>query len=69
MKISTRNTWQGTVIAITHGTIVSEVTLEIAPDVIVTSIVSRKSIDELKLQIGSPAYALVKSTEVILAVD
>ena len=69
MKLSTRNQWQGIVTAITHGNIVSEVTLEIAPDVSVIAIVSKISVETLGLEIGSKAYALMKSTEVTLAVD
>ncbi len=69
MKLSTRNQWQGIVTAITHGNIVSEVTLEIAPDVSVIAIVSKISVETLGLEIGSKAYALMKSTEVTLAVN
>jgi molybdate transport system regulatory protein len=69
MKLSTRNQWQGIVTAITHGNIVSEVTLEITPDVSVIAIVSKISVETLGLEIGSKAYALMKSTEVTLAVD
>ena len=69
MKLSTRNQWQGIVTAITHGNIVSEVTLEIAPEVSVIAIVSKISVETLGLEIGSKAYALMKSTEVTLAVD
>ena len=69
MKLSTRNQWQGIVTAITHGNIVSEVTLEIAPEVSVIAIVSKISVETLGLEIGSKAYALMKSTEVTLAVE
>ena len=63
MKLSTRNQWQGIVTAITHGNIVSEVTLEIAPEVSVIAIVSKISVETLGLEIGSKAYALMESTE------
>ena len=69
MKLSTRNQWQGTIKAIKHGNIVSEVTLEIAPNVAVTAIVSKTSVESLNLEIGSKAYALIKSTEIALAID
>lgn len=69
MKLSTRNQWQGIVTAITHGNIVSEVTLQIAPEVSVIAIISKMSAETLGLEIGSKAYALMKSTEVTLAVD
>jgi molybdopterin-binding protein len=69
MQLSTRNQWQGIVKAINHGSIVSEVTLEISPEVTVISIVSKAAVEALGLKIGSKAYALMKSTEVTLAVD
>jgi molybdopterin-binding protein len=69
MKLSTRHQWQGIVKAVTHGNIVSEVTLEIAPNVSVTAIVSKTSVESLGLKFGAKAYALIKSTEIALAVD
>ncbi len=69
MKLSTRNQWQGIVTAITHGNMVSEVTLQVAPEVSVIAIVSKISVETLGLEIGSKAYALMKSTEVTLSVD
>ena len=69
MKLSNRNQWQGTIKAINHGTIVSEVILEITPDVIVTSIVAKSSVENLGLKVGGKAYALIKSTEITLAID
>jgi len=69
MKLSTRNQWQGTIKTIKHGNIVSEVTLEIAPNVSVTAIVSKASVESLNLEIGNKAYALIKSTEIALAID
>jgi len=69
MKLSTRNRWQGVVKAIKHGNIVSEVTLEMAPNISVTTVVSKFSAEALGLKVGGKAYALVKSTEVTLAVD
>ncbi len=69
MKLSNRNQWQGTIRSINHGAIVSEVTLEISPEIIVTSIVSKSSVENLGLKVGGKAYALIKSTEVTLAID
>jgi molybdopterin-binding protein len=69
MKLSNRNQWQGTIRSINHGAIVSEVILEISPEIIVTSIVSKSSVENLGLKVGGKAYALIKSTEVTLAID
>ncbi len=69
MQLSTRNQWQGTIKAINYGTIVSEVTLEISPEISVTSIISKSSVENMGLKVGDKAYALIKSTEVTLAID
>ena len=69
MQLSTRRQWQGVVKAIKHGNIVSKVTLEMAPNILVTAMVSKISVEALGLEVGGKAYALIKSTEVALAVD
>ena len=69
MQLSTRKQWQGTVKAINHGNTISKVTLEMAPNISVVSIVSKAAVEALGLEVGSKAYALIKSTEVTLAVD
>jgi molybdopterin-binding protein len=63
------NPWQGIVKAIHHGNMVSEVTLEMAPNVSVTASVSNTSVKSLGLEIGAKAYALIESTEIALAID
>jgi molybdopterin-binding protein len=69
MQLSTRNQWQGVIKTINQGAIVSEVTLEISPEITVTAIVSKSAVDSMGLKVGDKAYALVKSTEVTLAID
>jgi len=69
MQLSNSNQWQGIVKAINHGNIVSEVTLEMAPNISVRAIVSKISVEALGLEIGGKACALIQSTEVTLAID
>jgi molybdate transport system regulatory protein len=68
MKTSARNALRGTVEAITGGAVNSEVVLTIAPGVTVTSIITKSSVEDLHLKVGSPAIALIKSSFIILAV-
>jgi len=63
------NRWQGIVKAIHHGATQSEVTLEMAPNISVRARVSKIVLDTLGLKIGGKAYALIRSNEVILAID
>ncbi|MGZ8947533.1 MAG: TOBE domain-containing protein [Methylococcaceae bacterium] len=66
MQLSTRNQWQSTIKAINHGAIISEVTFEISPEIVLTAIVSKSSLQNVGLKLGGKAYALIKSTEVTL---
>jgi len=64
--INVRNQFQGKVRGIIRGNVVSEVEVE-TPWGIVTSVITTRSVDELRLQTGSDVIALVKSTEVSIA--
>jgi molybdopterin-binding protein len=69
MKISARNILKGRVKKITPGSVNSEVVLELPGGEEITSIITKKSVETLKLVVGSPAYAVIKSSEVMIAVD
>jgi len=69
MKISARNMLPGTVRAILPGAVNAEVTLEIAPDIVVVSIITNDAVRGLGLKVGQRAYAVIKSSSVMVAVD
>jgi molybdate transport system regulatory protein len=69
MKISARNTLRGTVRRIEQGAVNSEITLEIAPAIMVTSIITNDSVKELGLKVGQQAYAVIKASSVMIGVD
>lgn len=69
MKISARNTLKGTVKSITLGAVNAEVTLEIAPGIEIVAIITKASVESLDLAEGKDAYAVIKSSEVMVAVD
>jgi molybdopterin-binding protein len=69
MQISARNILKGTVKTISVGAINTEVTLEIAPGIEVVSIITKASAERLGLAEGKEAYALLKASEVMIAVD
>ncbi|MDR5750757.1 MULTISPECIES: TOBE domain-containing protein [unclassified Caballeronia] len=64
--INVRNQFRGKVKEIIRGPVVSEVDVE-TPFGIVTSVITTRSIDELALAVGTEVVALVKSTEVSIA--
>jgi molybdopterin-binding protein len=69
MQVSARNALKGTVKNVTVGSVNTEVTIEIAPGVEVTSIITKSSAENLKLAVGKEVYAIIKSSDVILAID
>lgn len=69
MKVSARNAIKGTVKTVVPGAVNTEITLEIAPGVQVTAIITKISAEELKISEGKMAYAVIKSSDVLLAVD
>lgn len=68
MRLSTRNQLAGTVTAITVGSVMTTVKVDVNGQE-VTAAVTKEAVEELGLQVGSPVYALIKSTEVMLGVD
>ena len=69
MKISARNSFAGTVTAISKGLVSTEVTIKIAPKLEIVSVITTSSAKRLKLKVGSEAYAIVKSDNVIVGAD
>jgi len=69
MEISARNALKGTVKAIEVGAVNTEVILEIAADVEITAIITKTSAEKLGLSVGKQAYAVVKASDVIVAID
>lgn len=69
MRISARNVFKGTVVRITPGAVNAEVVIEIAPGVEVASVITNASAQHLKLKVGTPAYALVKASDVLVGVE
>jgi molybdopterin-binding protein len=69
MKISARNMLRGRVKKITKGSVNSEVTIDIGGGTEVVSIITNNSVKNLNLKAGSDVYAVVKASNVMIAVD
>ena len=67
MRTSARNALRGVVARITPGAVNCEVQLEVSPGVRIVAIVTRESVEDLGLEPGVAAIALIKSSFVILA--
>lgn len=69
MKISARNQLKGKVVKIVKGSVNSEVILEVADGVLLASIMTNGSVDNLGLKVGKEASAIIKASNVLVAVE
>ena len=69
MKVSARNTLKATVKRVVDGAVNTEVTLEVYSGVEMTAIITKSSAEKLELTEGKEAYVLIKSSDVMVAVD
>ncbi len=69
MKVSARNTLKGKIKSIIPGSVNSEIILEISPGVEVTAIITKDAVESLNLKEGLDAYAVIKSSDVMVAVE
>ncbi|WP_238258029.1 TOBE domain-containing protein [Methylobacterium gnaphalii] len=67
--MSARNVLKGKIVSIEKGATTAHVKIEVAPGQVITSSITNASVDSLKLTIGAEAYAVVKSSDVMIAVD
>jgi molybdopterin-binding protein len=69
MKLSARNMLKGKIVEVTKGTTTAHVRIDIGGGVIVTSSITNEAVAELKLKKGQSAYAVVKASDVMVAID
>jgi molybdopterin-binding protein len=69
MKLSARNVLRGTVLEVIKGAVNSEVTLELPGGVQIVSIITNSSVESLGLAAGKEAFAVIKASNVMVAVD
>ena len=69
MKISARNTLPGVVRKIEPGAVNAEVTLELAPNLSIVSIITLDAVKGLELKPGDRAYAVIKASSVMIGTD
>ena len=68
MKLSARNQLKGTILEVTKGQTTAHVRIDIGGTVVTASI-TNAAVDELKLAKGRTAYAVIKASDVMVAID
>jgi len=69
MKISARNQIKGKVLEVKKGATTAHVRVEIAPGQVITASITNEAVDELGLRTGQSAIAVVKASDVMIAID
>lgn len=69
MKLSARNKLKGTVVAVNKGAVNSTVRIDVGGGAIITSMITNDAVEELGLAEGKEAYAVVKASDVLVAID
>ncbi len=69
MKLSARNVLKGKVKTVNHGAVNSEIVIELPGGVQVVSVITKTSAESLGLGPGKEAYAVIKASNVMIAVD
>jgi molybdopterin-binding protein len=69
MKISARNILPGKIKEIKKGKVNSEIVLSISNKTEVVSVITNDSVKSLNLKVGGKAYAVIKASSVMIAVD
>lgn len=69
MRISARNQLKGTIVEIVRGATTSHVRIDIGGGAVVTAAITNESVDDLKLAKGQAAMAVIKASDVLVAVD
>lgn len=67
MKISARNILKGKIVAIKNGATTAHVQIDIG-GAVVTASITNEAVDDLKLEVGEQAAAVIKSSDVMVAV-
>ena len=69
MRLSARNVLKGKVVKVTAGAVNSEVIIELPGGMQVVSMISKDSAAHLGLKKGKTAYAVIKASSVMIAID
>ena len=69
MKLSARNQIRGTVIEVRKGQTTAHVRIDIGNGMIITSSITNDAVDDLALKVGDNAIAVIKASDVMVAIS
>ena len=69
MKLSARNEIKGTVTEVKKGATTAQVRVEIAPGSVITASITNDAVEELGLKKGDAVIAVIKASDVMIAMN
>ena len=69
MKLSARNQIKSKILEVKKGATTAQVRLEIGPGQVITSSITNEAVEELGLKVGATATAVIKASDVMIAID
>lgn len=68
MKISARNILEGRILEVVRGATTAHVRIEASAGAVLTASITNEAVDQLGLVAGQDAFAVVKASDVMIAV-
>jgi len=65
MPVSARNKLAGNIVEIIQGSVMAHLTIQVG-EILIESVITMRSVEEMGLEVGDKVTALVKSTEVMV---
>jgi molybdopterin-binding protein len=69
MKLSARNMLEGKIVGVEKGQTTAHVRIDIGSGKVITASITNQAVDDLGLKSGQKAYAVIKASNVMVAVD
>ncbi len=68
MQLSARNSIKGKIVEITPGIVTAKIKLDVGNGNTIVSVITVDSVKEMGLKVGDEAFAIFKSTEVMIGI-
>jgi molybdopterin-binding protein len=69
MQLSARNALKGKVVKVVQGAVNCEIHIELAGGETIVSVITKESAEKMGLASGKEAYAVIKASNVMVAID
>ncbi len=69
MKISARNKIKGCIVEVRKGSTTAHVRIDIGGGAILTASITNEAVDDLALKVGGEATAVIKASDVMIAIE